>query len=120
MTVKEAMMKVCDDRAAFPEGWNTQVAEVIRANGGECYERRQKKIWMLTIREDDADTDVSSTVYRTLEGAKAAMESDIRRTFDERYDNIAIESVVTRDGELHAKMDGDRVDWRITRETLWD
>lgn len=120
MTVKEAMLKVCDDAATFPKGWNTQVAEVIRANGGECYERRQKKIWMLTIREDDADTDVSSTVYRTLEGAKAAMESDIRRTFDERYDNIAIESVVTRDGELHAKMDGDRVDWRITRETLWD
>ena len=119
MTVKEAMMKVSEDLAAFPKGWNTELKEVFRRDGRDLFDRKQKKVWMLTIREPDADNDFVVSVYRTLEKAKAEMEEDIRETIDHRYDGVAEAEVLTRDGERHAKI-GDEVDWQITHETLFE
>ena len=119
MTIKELMTAVSDDLARFPKGWNTDAKEAFKALGSNHYERRQTKIWMLTIREPDSETDVAVSVFRSFAGAKKAMEEDIHETFVARYDNIAMEEVVERDGKRHAFI-GDKVDWEITTTRLWD
>ena len=119
MTVKEAMMKVCDDAATFPNGWNTTLAEVIRKAGGEYYERRQKKIWRLTIQEPEADEEYAVSEYRSLAKAKAAMEEDIRETIARLFDGIHADEHLERDGDRCAHIGSD-VYWKITHETLWD
>ena len=119
MTIKELMTAVSDDLARFPKGWNTDAKEAFKALGSDHYERRQTKVWMLTIREPDADTDVATSVYRSFAGAKKAMEEDIRETFATRYDNVEMNEVIGRDGERHAFI-GDKVDWEITTEKLWE
>ena len=114
MTVKEAMMKVCDDRAAFPEGWNTQVAEVIRRSGGECYERRQKRVWMLTIMTPYNGEGDTITLWRSRVRAIAAMEADIRESL--AHLGYAEDEVVRYDDE-HAHL-SNKIEWAITHEDL--
>lgn len=119
MTVKEAMTRVCDNAAVFPLGWNTQVAEVIRKAGGECYERRQRKVWMLTIKEPGAEVGHAVSVYRTLEKAKAAMEEDIREEFATRFQNLNPTEELARTDELHVQFWARGITWEITHEPLW-
>lgn len=119
MTIKELMTAVGDDLARFPKGWNTDAKEVFKALGADHFERRQKMVWMLTIRQPDAEADFSVSVYRTRAKAVAAMEEDIEATLAARQTGIHSDAELERDGDLHAKI-GSEVDWEITRETLWN
>jgi len=106
-------MKVCDDAATFPEGWNTQVAEVIRRSGGECYERRQRRVWMLTIMTPYNGEGDTITLWRDRAKAIAAMEENIRET-------LAIhggEDELVRDDDEHAHL-SNRIEWAISQEDL--
>ena len=114
MTVKEAMMKVCDDRATFPEGWNTQVAEGIRRSGGECYERRQKRVWLLTIMTPYNGEGDTITLWRSRERAVAAMKEDIRESL--AHLGYAEDEVV-RDDDEHAHL-SNKIEWAVTQEDL--
>lgn len=118
MDLKMAMKRVFDDPGTFPEGWRVELAEIIRRCGGECYERKQKMVWMLTIRDDDGVETVSTSVYRTRAAAKAAMEEDIGETLANRRSGIHEDAELEREDELHAKLGGG-LEWEITRETLW-
>ena len=119
MTIKELMTAVGDDLARFPKGWNTDAKEVFKALGADHFERQQKKVWMLTIRQPDAEADYSVSVYRTRAKAVAAMEEDIEATLASRQTGIHSDAELERDGNLHAKI-GSEVDWEITHETLWN
>ena len=119
MTIKELMTAVGDDLARFPKGWNTDAKEVFKALGADHFERRQKMVWMLTIRQPDAEADFSVSVYRTRAKAVAAMEEDIEATLAARQTGIHSDAELERAGNLHAKI-GSEVDWEITHETLWN
>ena len=119
MTIKELMTAVGDDLARFPKGWNTDAKEVFKALGADHFERQKKKVWMLTIRQPDAEADYSVSVYRTRAKAIAAMEEDIEATLASRQTGIHSDAELERDGNLHAKI-GSEVDWEITHETLWN
>ena len=119
MTIKELMTAVGDDLARFPKGWNTDAKEVFKALGADHFERQQKKVWMLTIRQPDAEADYSASVYRTRAKAIAAMEEDIEATLASRQTGIHSDAELEREDDLHAKI-GSEVDWEITHETLWN
>jgi hypothetical protein len=80
MTVKEVMTKVCEERETFPNGWNTDIKEVYAKSGRNLFEKKQKWVYLLTIKtpyNHEADT---LTLFRDKAKAKAAMEEDIRDT----------------------------------------
>ena len=77
MTVKEAMTKVSEDRETFPMGWNTEMKEVYAKSGGELYERRQRRVWLLVSVDNDAHEPDAIAVFHTEAKAKEAMEREI-------------------------------------------
>jgi len=114
MTVKEAMTKVCEERETFPNGWNTELKEVYEKSGKALYERKQKRVWMLTISTPYNGEGDTITLWRDPAKARAAMEADIRDTavfFGVEAD------AVTRDDEAHAHLEK-KVEWAITEEDL--
>ena len=118
-TIREMVSEVLDNLERFPQGWGTTVKDYFKAKGKDCFERQQKKVWMLTIRQPDAEADYAVSVYRTRAKAIAAMEEDIEATLAARQTGIHSDAELERDGDLHAKI-GSEVDWEITHETLWN
>ncbi len=110
MTVKEAMTKVSEEREAFPLGWNTDLKEVYAKSGKALYEKKQKWVYVLTIKtpyNHEADT---VTIYRDKAKAKDAMEADIRDTLATgRFDPDDL----VRDEENDNAHIGEDIDWTV-------
>ena len=119
MTVKEAMMRVGDDPAEFPAGWNTELKEVYRKNGGEFYERRQTRVWVL-MRRILADADeIETRVFRSAESARTRMEGDIADYIRTNGGECELNAAdLRRTGRDRAAFEG-CVEWRVTSETLF-
>ena len=116
MTIKDLMTAVSDRLDEFPKGWNTEAKDAFKALGREHYERRQKRIWILTIREAEADEDLVVSAHRSFAGAKKAMEEDIEDTLSHRQ-RMEEDCGLVRAGECSAKI-GTAVSWEISEGTL--
>ncbi|MCR5414315.1 MAG: hypothetical protein K6F50_06270 [Kiritimatiellae bacterium] len=111
MTVKEAMLKVLDDAAAFPEGWNTELREVFRKEGKDLYERRQKRIWILAIQTPYSGEEPTVKVCRSSAKARAMMEEDIRETLACRSPSFS-EADLERENANTVRL-GDEITWSV-------
>lgn len=119
MTLKEAMVRVFDNAVGtYPEGWNTKLATIIRDSGRECYERKQKRVWELMIRTPYNGEAPTTTLYRSHENAKAAMEDDIRETLASGSPRFDADDLVRTD-EDNVRI-GDEIFWEIERKDLND
>lgn len=118
MTIKEIMTKVCDDATTFPQGWNTELKDFFQKLGREHYERRQQNVWVLFVREPNAESDCAISVHRTVERARKAMEEDIEATMARVATGVHPDVELKRKGKNRAKY-GDIVSWTITKEPLW-
>ncbi|MCR5414311.1 MAG: hypothetical protein K6F50_06250 [Kiritimatiellae bacterium] len=116
MTLKEAMLKVLDDAAAFPEGWNTGLREVFRKEGKDLYETRQRWVWEVLIETPLAEKKVRTIPCRSLEKAQDEMENDISRVVIAEAARFDPQDVVMPD-ERHAHI-ADEYRWSIVRRDL--
>ena len=96
-TIREMVSEVLDNLERFPKGWGTTVKDYFKAKGKDCFERRQKMVWMLTILQPDAEADYSVSVYRTRAKAVAAMEEDIEATLASRQTGIHSDAGICED-----------------------
>ncbi len=111
MTVKEAMTTVFENRDEFPLGWDTSLQKVYTKSGKVLYEKRQKWVFVLTIKTPYNHEGDTVTIFRDKAKAKDAMEEDIRETFAVGNPRFDPDDLVREDDE-HAHL-GDEIDWSI-------
>ena len=80
MTIRYAIRETETHPGKFPNGLDTSVEEVYAAQGEDFHNPPQA--WALTVLSPYSSELPKVTAYRTREGAKAAMEADIKETLD--------------------------------------
>lgn len=116
LTLKRAMELVFDDNIGFPQGWNTDLADIYRKEGREHYERKQRKVWELMIRTPYNGEAPTTILCRRLEKAKELMEQDIHETLTGPSPRFDPEDLVrVSDTEAHI---GDEIFWEIEQKDL--
>ena len=118
MTIRKMLKVVLDDPAKFPNGWKTSVRDFFKAIGRDHLERKQTKVWMLTIRKAYEGVYPDVVICRKLATAKAKMEADISETLanaDGEFDPADL----NRMGDTRVTIGAD-VEWKITQLPLHD
>ena len=81
--------------------------------------KKNQSVWVLFIREPDAESDCAISVHRTVERARKAMEEDIEATLARVATGVHPDVRLKRRGKNRAKY-GDMVTWTITKEPVWE
>ncbi len=116
MTIRYAIRETETHPGKFPNGLDTSVEDIYAAQGEDFHSPPQA--WALTVLSPYSGELPKVTVYRTREGAKAAMEADIKETLDADDPTFDAEDL-TREGDDHASL-GDEIHWRIERLDIKD
>ena len=116
MTIRYAIRETETHPGKFPNGLDTSVEEVFAAQGEDFHNPPQA--WTLTVLSPYSGELPKVTAYRTREGAKAAMEADIKATLDADDPTFDAEDL-TREDDDHASL-GDEIHWRIERLDIKD
>ena len=119
MTLKEAIKEVVNDRPAiYPRGWDTEIAEIMRNAGRAFYTRKQRRVWVLMIRTPYNGEAPTTSLFRSHDAAKEAMEEDIRETLASPSPHFDPEDLLRQD-EDNVRI-GDEIFWEIEEKDLHD
>ena len=118
MTIRQMLCEVMDNLEIFPKAWGTEASDYFKAVGDGKVRVEEHWLYELMIRKDYESPTPDTIICRSLEGAKAMMEEDIKTTlvkdeceFDEKQ--------MRRINPTHVII-GNGVEWIITTKQLFD
>ena len=118
MTIRQMLCEVMDNLEIFPKAWGPEASDYFKAVGDGKVRVEEHWLYELMIRKDYESPTPDTIICRSLEGAKAMMEEDIKTTlvkdeceFDEKQ--------MRRINPTHVII-GNGVEWIITTKKLFD
>ena len=118
MTIETMVTEVLNNRRLFPLGWKTDVADYFKAVGAEDFEVREHLLCELRIRKDYESREPDTIICRSLKGAKAMMDEDIKSTLA-KEDGEFDPKQMRRISPSHVII-GNGVEWLISVKQLFD
>ena len=118
MTIRTILHEVLDNPETFPKGWNTDVTDYFKAVHDEDVRVEEHWLYELMIRKDYESPTPDTIICRSLEGAKAMMEEDIKTTLEK--DECEFDAKQMRRINPTHVIIGNGVEWIITTKKLFD
>ena len=118
MTIRQMLFEVMDNLEIFPKAWGTEASDYFKAVRDGKIRVEEHWLYELMIRKDYGSPTPDTIICRSLEGAQAMMEEDIRTTLVKNEGEFD-EKQMRRINPTHVII-GNDVEWIITTKQLFD
>ena len=118
MTIRQMLFEVMDNLEIFPKAWGTEASDYFKAVHDGKIRVEEHWLYELMIRKDYESPTPDTIICRSLEGAQAMMEEDIRTTLVKNEGEFD-EKQMRRINPTHVII-GNDVEWIITTKQLFD